>query len=306
MMREMTHEEAFASIDAAALDALDGAERVAVLTHIEGCATCRAELEAVRATVANLAFSTALAADTPTASRSRIRHRLMQRVSSEERASTETPSSFSVVTHPLGTVVQPMDPTVTADDSRSVLPLTRRLGWRAAEWTALAAGILFAASLGVIGAMWQERGRLHAMIDAQSTNERLAIATNDSLRAKLSARDSLLGGLTGRDVAVMTLTSTAARSPFARMFWDKSRNTWTLVAHDLPPLRPGRAYQLWLVTRTGKISAGTFAEQQGNAVMRATYALPPEQLRAIAVTEEPAAGSPQPTSAPLIAASATQ
>lgn len=306
MMRGMTHEEAFAAIDAAALDVLEGPERVAVLTHIEGCETCRAELEAVRATVANLAFSTALAADTPTASRGRIRQRLMQRASSEERSAAETPLSMNLVTHPLGTVVQPVDAAPPANGSRTILPLTNRLGWRGAEWTALAAGILFAASLGVIGAMWQERGRLHAMIDLASTNEHAAIATNDSLRTKLSVQDSLLGGLTGRDVAVMTLTSVGVHSPFARMFWDKSANTWTLVAHDLPPLKPGRAYQLWLVTPTGKISAGTFAERNGNAVMRATYALPPEQLRAIAVTEEPAAGSPQPTSAPLIAASATQ
>jgi len=305
MMHEMTHEEAFAAIDAAALDVLDGSERAAVFAHIEGCGTCRAELEAVRATVANLAFSTALAADTPVASRSRIRQRLMQRASSEERSSGETPLSMNVVTHPLGTVVQPVD-TPAANGSRTVLPLRKRLGWRAAEWTALAAGILFAASLGVIGAMWQERGRLRATIDAASTSQRAAIAMRDSLRSRLSVQDSLLGGLTGRDVAVMTLTSAAARAPFARMFWDKAANTWTLVAHDLPPLKPGRAYQLWLVTRTGKISAGTFAERNGNAVMRATFALPADELRAIAVTEEPAAGSPQPTSAPLIAATATQ
>lgn len=306
MMREMSHDEAFAALDAAALDVLDGSERVAVLTHIEGCETCRAELESIRATVANLAFSTALAADAPTANRSRIRRRLMQRATTEGRSSGETRASSNIVTLPVGTVVRTPDQATPANGSRTARAFVPRLGWRAAEWTALAAGILFAASLGLIGAMWQERARLRAAIDAESTRARAALATTDSLRSSLSARDSLLGGLTGRDVAVMTLTSNAARSPYARMFWDKSKNTWTLIAHDLPPLKPGRAYQLWLVTRSAKISAGTFAERDGDAVMRATYALPPEELRALAVTEEPAAGSPQPTSAPLIAASATQ
>jgi anti-sigma-K factor RskA len=306
MMRELTHDEAFAALDAAALDVLEGSERAAVLTHIEGCSICKAELETIRSTVANLAFSTALAADTPTASRSRIRRRLLERATAEPKPDASARLTPTVVTLPIGTVVQTPDQASPPNGVRAMRAGVARTGWRAAEWTAMAAGILLAASLGIIGAMWQERGRLHDEIDEQTVRARTAIASTDSLRAALSARDSLLGGLTGRDVAVMTLTSSAARSPFARMFWDQSRNTWTLVAHNLPPLKPGRTYQLWLVTKTAKISAGTFAERNGDAVVRATYALPPEELRALAVTEEPAGGAPQPTSAPLIAATATR
>jgi anti-sigma-K factor RskA len=76
------------------------------------------------------------------------------------------------------------------------------------------------------------------------------------------------------------------------------------VAHRLPAPAAGRAYQLWLVTASAKISAGTFSpDAGGDAVVRATYALPATALAAVAVTDEPAAGSAQPTTAPLLLAS---
>ena len=100
-----------------------------------------------------------------------------------------------------------------------------------------------------------------------------ARTSSDSLRTVVALRDSMIAGLIGRDVAVVSLTSSGAKAPFARMFWDTTRNTWTLVAHNMPALRTGRTYQLWLVTRTAKISAGTFEPSNGDAVVRATYPL---------------------------------
>ena len=111
----------------------------------------------------------------------------------------------------------------------------------------------------------------------------------------------MITGLIGRDVAVMSLTSAGAKAPYARMFWDTARNTWILAAHNMPELRAGRTYQLWLVTKTAKISAGTFSPTNGEAVVRATYPLARDSLEAIAVTEEPAGGVPQPTGVPIIA-----
>jgi anti-sigma-K factor RskA len=102
---------------------------------------------------------------------------------------------------------------------------------------------------------------------------------------------------------MMTLTATGGRAPVAHMFWDRAHNTWTLVAHNMPELKPGRTYQLWLVTADQKISAGTFEPRDGDAMMRATYALA-DPLMALAVTEEPAGGMPQPTGAMVMVANA--
>jgi len=69
----------------------------------------------------------------------------------------------------------------------------------------------------------------------------------------------------------------------------------------MPALKAGRDYQLWLITPAGPVSAGTFRPTpEGHAVVQATYALPREQLKAIAVTEEPAGGLPKPSGTPLI------
>jgi anti-sigma-K factor RskA len=66
-------------------------------------------------------------------------------------------------------------------------------------------------------------------------------------------------------------------------------------------LRDNRDYQLWLITPAGPVSAGTFKPTpDGQAVMQATYALPRDQLKAVAVTEEPAGGLPKPSGQPLI------
>ena len=90
------------------------------------------------------------------------------------------------------------------------------------------------------------------------------------------------------------------------MFWDQSVDAWTFVAHNLPKPKTGRTYQLWLVTAKQKISAGTFMPgANGDAVVRATYALPKDALAAIAVTDEPEAGSAQPTTPPVLLAVAS-
>ena len=180
------------------------------------------------------------------------------------------------------------------------------LAWRRAEWIALAASILLIVGVGVMASVLRDREDLRdALVGATATTERSQHAS-DSLRALVIYKDSLINGITGRDVAMVHLTSTAARAPNAMMFWDRSRNGWTLVAHDLPALQPGRTYQLWLVTPTSKISAGTFTPTNGEAMVRATYALARDSLRAVAVTEEPAGGVPQPTGQMIVAGSATK
>jgi anti-sigma-K factor RskA len=129
----------------------------------------------------------------------------------------------------------------------------------------------------------------------------------DSLRRAFAARDSLVGSLTGPSVRVIGLTSSAAKNPRALMFWDKARDRWTFVAHDLPALPANRTYQLWLVTPTQKISAGTFnVTAGGDAFVEATYPLDPTALQAVAVTEEPAGGVPQPTGSMVVVGAAGQ
>jgi Anti-sigma-K factor rskA len=273
--REMTHDEAFAALDALAMDALDGAERDAVIEHVSTCISCREELASLRATAAQLAYAATPSIGAAGASRARIRSRLMARAQAENESIRE----------------------------RSLL--VSSLAWRRAEWMAAAAGILLVASVAVLAFVLRDRQALRDALTGQAARVAAAQRTADSLRGAMLSRDSMLAAITGRDVAVMTLTKSGANAPFARMFWDKAKNTWTFVAHDMPDLRPGRTYQLWLVTAAGaKVSAGTFDPQGGEAVVRATYPLARDSLSAVAVTEEAAGGAQQPTSPPIIAVSA--
>ena len=127
----------------------------------------------------------------------------------------------------------------------------------------------------------------------------------DSLTTVVAERDQLVSSLTGAQVRVVGLSSSETRNPRALMFWDKATDRWTFIAHKLAPLQPGRTYQLWLVTAAKKISAGTFGvSPSGDAFVQATYQLDSGALKAVAVTEEPAGGSPQPTSAMVVVGTA--
>ena len=294
MTRGMSHDEGFVALGALALDAVDGSERAALLLHVADCDVCRAELESLRAAASNLAFAAPLAADSATASRARIRDRLTSRATAEGQARrlANPPLLF-----PKG-----------AEDAAPA-PATRARGFRPpprrrhpAEWVALAAGILFVATLAALLVSWSDRADLQEKLVSQPVRDPKARNITDSLTAALASRDSLIAVLVERDVSVMTLTSRSAKDQYARVFWDRSRNAWTMFARYLPALKPGRTYQLWIVTSKATVSAGTFQAVNGVGVMRATFAVTPDNLRAVAVTEEPAGGVAQPTGETIVSA----
>lgn len=125
------------------------------------------------------------------------------------------------------------------------------------------------------------------------------------LQAEMRGKDSELAAITGPSVSVMEMSATGVNAPTARMFWDRATNRWTVFAHGLAQPEAGRAYELWLVTADKKIPAGVFKpSEDGSAVFTATYALRPEDLKAIAVTEEPEAGVQAPTGPIILLGSA--
>ena len=74
-----------------------------------------------------------------------------------------------------------------------------------------------------------------------------------------------------------------------------------LTAQNLPPAPNGRTYQLWgIAANQQPVSLGTFNTQADGSVLL-TMSMP-EGVRfdVSAVTEEPAGGSPQPTTQPFL------
>jgi anti-sigma-K factor RskA len=266
----------------AALDGLSPDERRALEVHLTTCDECRRELAALRDGMASIAGSLpprAMAPERQAAMRARLMSRALddrERVDRARVAPLRTPSSDA--------------PTSYA----SARPSSTR--WLAAAALVIAAAAV-AYGLGQRGAVTQLASHVAALRDSASI-----------MQHRLADKQSALDALTGPGVRVIDASASSGRQPYARMFWDQPDNRWTFVAYNLPAAAPGHTYQLWLVTRDQrKVNAGTFEPQSnGSAIVRATYALAPDSLAAIAVTNEPAGGSPQPTTTPLLVGAAAK
>ena len=292
----MTHDEAREALEALALDALDASERDAVMAHVATCAICQSELAALENTVGELAYAATPIPMSP-AQRDRIRARLMARATADHTSR----APLSGVT-PLRVEAGGGAARADAAPLRPHTPARRSLG--PAAWMAMAASLVAILGVGLFLRASQERDAARASLATVQATSGVQVAALDSLRAAVKSRDQMIANLTGPQVAVMTLTSTMPTAPTARMFWDQQHDAWTFVAHHIPMPKAGRTYQMWLVTPTAKISAGTFMPSpEGEVMMHATYAMPKDSLAAVAVTDEPMGGSAQPTTTPIMLAS---
>jgi anti-sigma-K factor RskA len=288
----MTHEAATEALEALALDALDASERAAVMAHVAECAECQRELAALERTASDIALAAPPLPMEP-ARRDRIRARLMARAAAD-RAFADRSFADRAFNEPLADVPPPSN----------IVPLRPvRRGMDVSTWMAMAAGLVAIVGMGGYLRVRGERDAMRGSLQVAQAERGAQIAAVDSLQATLEDRDRMIANLTGPQVAVMTLASPSPTSPTGRMFWDKAHDAWTLVAHRVPMPKSGRTYQLWLVTPTAKINAGTFMPApNGEVMMRATMPMPTGSLAAVAVTEEPMGGSPQPTTTPMMVA----
>ena len=267
----------------AALDALSPAERHELDAHLTTCDECQRELAALRDGVASIAESLPAREIAPERAAA-MRARLMERAI-EDRAGVT----------PIRAPSSPASPPSPSSTSHvGGRPSSTR--WLAAAALVLAASAV-AYGLSQRGAIAQLASHVAALRDSANT-----------MQQRLADQQAVLDALTGPGVRVIDASAASARQPYARMFWDQPTNRWTFVAYNLPAAAPGHTYQLWLVTRDQKkVSAGTFAPQpNGSALVRATYALAPDSLAAIAVTNEPAGGSAQPTTTPFLVGAAAK
>ena len=298
----MTHEQATEELEGLALDALDAFERDAVLAHVAGCDACRAELVLLQQTTAYLASAVAPVPMSP-AQRGRLRARLLARAAADRGAASAASGmdAHAVASSPAATAT-------SSSSSSAVRPIgsARSVASRSmsgSRWLAIAASVIAVVSVGALMQVRNERDELRSVMQTAAAERGARAVALDSLRAVLTDRERLITNLTGEQVAVMSVGSSDVRSPSGRMFWDQQHGAWTFVGHHLPAPKAGRTYQLWLVTPTAKISAGIFTpDASGRAIVRASYVLPKDGLAAIAVTDEPAAGSAQPTTEPFLVA----
>lgn len=84
----------------------------------------------------------------------------------------------------------------------------------------------------------------------------------------------------------------------ARVVYSASRGEGWFLADGLSETEAGMVYELWLIDDEGPSPAGLFHASDGLAAHAFTGAV--DDVTAIGVTVEPASGSPQPTSDPVV------
>lgn len=306
------HEELYDALAAEAVDALDGEERERLLEHLAGCASCGAELEALRASAALLAFSAPPVPMEPARSE-RVRARLLARAAEDRQSVTQVapapPAATAGDDTDVTLVGAPPAPPAAAPPvtpvrrEPDVIPITSAPARRRPPmlpWLAAAASLVLLVGAGLYAASL--RGRLATVEERY----RAAARERGELERRLTEREATLAAVSAPAARVIEMAAARPAAPSGRMFWDPATHRWTFFAHNLPSVREGREYQLWLVTTDQrKIPAGTFRpDAGGGAVVQATYALAADSLAAVAVTEEPAGGLPQPSGAIVIAGAA--
>lgn len=242
------------------LDALEKEESAFFEAHLAECSVCRSEVDELREVTGLLAYAAPAAA--PPAG-------LRERIVAEARRTSSAPAAPAPLSRP------------QAVPARG----PRRSAWL--PWLAAAASLVLALVAG--SALLRERQERLAL----EREYRQAVAT-------IEQRDSLLANALGTEVQIATLAATG-EAPTMRLFWDRERGVMVLSARHLPPAPAGRTYQLWgIVAGEAPRSLGTFDTDAGGRVVT-SLAVPPEvALDVSAVTEEPAGGSPQPTSTPFL------
>jgi anti-sigma-K factor RskA len=318
-MSMLSHDDAKDMLPELALGMLAADDASRVMDVVRTSPALQQELAELRGAASALG-SAAGAAPLSASRRQNLRDRLVTRAAASVVADatgtvdTDTPvSSVAIPDTPApslrverGGLAAPADATSTTRATRAPLsnaPAPKQSNpWTLVPWLWVAASAAFTL------VQFQQIGVLQRERDAAQKAMKTATAAQIRLTGELASRDSLVASLTGIQVSVFEMASTTSVGRGARMFWDRETNRWTMITHHMMPVPKGRTYQLWLVTAAAqKISAGTFnTDAAGRAIVTATYPLNPADLAAIAVTEEPEGGSPQPTGDILIAASGTK
>jgi len=306
---DISHEEAYFELAAIALGAAPTDVSRAVREHAAACPECGPELVAMEEAVAQLGQLV------PSAVVNRghaagIRSRLVMRARGErETRAAAVPTGRPDLARGVASLTG-LGHKVTPEFQRAVQAETRkgapreqrtRTSMSGPVLLALAASIAFVAVAVQLRRVMGERDALRADVASGADTAKAP----DTTGRQGAENEALVAAMASPDVKIVPLASANA-TRMGRMFWNPSSNDWTFVVYTMPPPKPGMTYQVWLVTDSAKISAGTFSpDPRGHAFMQAKYALDRDALKAVAVTEEPAGGMPAPTGPIVISGSAT-
>jgi hypothetical protein len=246
------------------------------------------DLDAYRATVELLATSQPVSP--PPALRNRVQERIAQERLAQERVAQErlAPAPVTAVARdaaaaPTLTVVNGGASASSASRPSRALPIGLAL--------AFAASAVFALNL------QREVGALRATVAEQT-------AAMADTRQQLAQREATLRTLTdaGNQLLLVRLNPNAALGPNLQVFWNVKQGRAVIHASGLKSLANDRTYQLWMIRDGKPVSVALFRPDATGSQLLDAIVVPNATagVAAFAVTEEPAAGSAQPTMTPFL------
>jgi anti-sigma-K factor RskA len=260
-MSAMSHGELLELASAYVLDALDHDDRDRFEAHLAGCPECQAEVRSFKPLVSALART--VDSREPSAD---LRARVIGGATRREMRTTQA----------------------------SAVPRSR--AGTAIPWVLATAAAIALAALTPYTVQLRSRTRQLAAI-VRDLSARLA----DSDRQLLVARNNV-SLLAAPDVRRVDLRGQASPQAGARAYFSRTRGVY-FVASDLPSIPADKAYQLWFVLPGGAnpVSASVFTpDAGGRAELIANVPAGMTDPSVLAVTLEPAGGSPQPTTTPFL------
>ncbi|WP_447976979.1 anti-sigma factor domain-containing protein [Candidatus Nitrospira bockiana] len=323
----MTHEQIEEALPLYAVGALDRQERHAVEAHLlTGCTTCHALVKDYHGVAGLLPF--ALPAATPPP-----KSELLGRIFQQSRPGESDRPSIRLGGWVRGVLTPFISPTWQPAVSVVLLVLVAAVGGYA--WFAHTEAVSERELRAKIETVLQEASARTAALQGQLTQqeqtlaalrreftERLGTLSDaedrliqreaelDSLKSELAKheqeaarlrkalaqRDDMLTLLRSAHVTVVSLSGLEhAKGAGAFLLYDRESQKAFLYAFNMPPLPPGKTYQLWAIVDK-PISAGTFTPdsgQKGRIVVKNLPAL--SRITKFAVSLEPEGGRPQPT-----------
>ena len=194
-----------------------------------------------------------------------------------------------------GKIIEAVKP--GADASRTVVPRdkTKPSGQRAIflvwAWVAAAALAL------ITGYTIRQMNNQNEQLAQLRKQMKLAITQNQALQNELDMNRMVAMVMMSPDSKPLKLMPTTNKNmPMVHAYLHPHMGV-AITADQMPSMPSARTLQLWFVPKSGKpVSAAIFhPDAAGQFALVAPVTLPMNEIAALAVTDEPAGGSPQPT-----------